>query len=429
MQIKTVTKISDIPQHLWQADSPFTSQAYWRALEDNALIGEATDWDSRYVLVYDANQAIAMLPIFIKSHHQGEYVFDQAWARAFYQYGINYYPRLVTSVPFTPVVGHRIWLAPDVALNTKIIQAFNQAITTLAQQLNASSWHGLFINKEQKDQWHQSLKKGNTENPSIDHSVENQVLDNQVLERHGCQFLWHNQAIDQQPFSHFDDFLAKLTAKKRKNIRAERRKVAKAGIHCQWKLGDPSVVNDRFTDLNVLTTPITDDDWQTFFQCYVMTYAVRGQQPYLTLDFFKQLAKSMPEHLALAQAVNKAGDVIACALFFYDNPQKSKAKLYGRYWGALADIDCLHFELCYYQGISFAIALGLPLFDPGTQGEHKLIRGFEPTISHSLHKVFVPAFIPAIANFCKLEQVDIANYAIEARQALPFKNDDYSHRI
>lgn len=402
MQTHIFPSLADTPDTLWQQpDSPFTSHAYWQALEDNQLIGKGTDWDSRYIVISEHDAPVAMLPVFIKEHHQGEYVFDHAWANAFHRYGINYYPRLVTSVPFTPVVGQRIWLAEGVKLTHEIIEALDDAINELALELRAPSWHGLFIESEQAAQWQTECN---------------------LLERHGCQFLWHNQTFAGKAFTDFDDFLAKLTAKKRKNIRAERKKVMAQGITCQWKFGSPTK-RIQSLDIALSPDPISEADWKTFYHCYAMTYAVRGQQPYLSQAFFMQLAQRMPQHLALAQAVDEQGDVVACSLFFYDD-RSEVSTLYGRYWGALADVNFLHFELCYYQGISVAIALGLQYFDPGTQGEHKLIRGFEPVISHSLHKVFVPEFIPAINEFCTLEQADVAHYAKAAEAALPFKNTE-----
>lgn len=409
MQTRIFRQLTDTPKSLWDdSDSPFTSLTYWQALEDQKLIGKGSDWDNRYIVLLEHDEPVAMLPVFVKEHHQGEYVFDHAWANAFHRYGINYYPRLVTSVPFTPVVGQRIWLAKGVSLTPDMLNTIDAAINALAIELKAPTWHGLFIDAAQAESWQQTCH---------------------LMERHGCQFLWHNQTFDGKPFTDFDDFLAKLTAKKRKNIRAERRKVSEQGVTCQWKLGDTrsdylaSTSFSQHTDITVSAEPITPDDWKAFYHCYAMTYAVRGQQPYLSLAFFTQLADTIPEHLALAQAVDEEGDIVACSLFFYDaRPEVST--LYGRYWGALADVNFLHFELCYYQGISFAIALGLQHFDPGTQGEHKLIRGFEPVISHSLHKVFVPEFMPAIREYCELEKKDIAQYALAAKNALPFKQAD-----
>ena len=155
-----------------------------------------------------------------------------------------------------------------------------------------------------------------------------------------------------------------------------------------------------------------------------MTYAVRGQQPYLTLDFFKRLAATMPEHLMLAQALDANADIIASSLFLYDKPDSKNATLYGRYWGALGEYDSLHFELCYYQGIEFAIEQGLTYFDPGTQGEHKLIRGFIPTKTHSLHRIYDARFVPAISDFCAKDRMHMAQYREQAFAALPFNIDN-----
>lgn len=369
----------------WQLpDTPFMRFAFWQALADSQAIGEQAGWLPLYILIKasfskEKPKPVAVMPIFIKDHHQGEYVFDHAWADAYYRYGADYYPRLVTSVPFTPVTGERVWLAKGQSLHPEIWYTAQTAIKTLGAQVNASSWHGLFFDEK-------SL----------------QTLPTQIT-RYGCQFLWHNLNKDGEKFTNFDDFLAILTAKKRKSIKVERQKVARQGLSARLKLG-----ND-----------ITVTDWQIFYQCYAMTYFVRGRQPYLSQQFFEQIGQSMPEHLMLAQAIDKSGEIVACALFFYDHDT-----LYGRYWGCLAEYDSLHFELCYYQGIEFAIKQGLTYFDPGTQGEHKLIRGFIPTLSYSVHHIFEPRFEQAIADFCEAEREAVLNYYDEAKRALPF-NQDY----
>lgn len=374
------TQLDWITHGQWQLpNTPFMHVAFWQALTDAGLIGERSDWPVTYVQIFDATPTlIAVMPVFIKNHHQGEYVFDFSWAEAFERYGRNYYPRLVTSVPFTPVTGERIWVAQGESLNTAIYQTILQAIDELAQRCQAATWHGLFF--------------------SADSALKVQTLP-AICERISCQFLWQNRDIEGKKFSQFDDFLATLTAKKRKSINVERQKVIQQHLTCQLKLGHD----------------ISDNDWDVFYQCYAMTYLVRGRRPYLTLPFFRQLGHSMADHLMLAQAYNEHGEVVACSLFFYD-----KTTLYGRYWGCLAEYDCLHFELCYYQGIAFAIEQGLTYFDPGTQGEHKLIRGFYPVLTHSLHRVYDSAFAPAIAQFCDDEQQAILAYQADALSALPF---------
>lgn len=401
-------------QALWQTpDTPFMTFAFWQALIDTGAIGEAAGWLPIFIMIYRVNvdsvdslnsnneisvienaQPVAVMPVFVKGHHRGEFVFDHAWAEAYARYGVDYYPRLVTSVPFTPITGERFWLAEGECLNAEIIKTAMAGIDNLAQQVDASSWHGLFVTSE-----FAALAASTAKTQSIP-----------ILERQGCQFLWQNKNIvkNGQPFTDFDDFLATLRAKKRKTIRAERRKVAEQGIVCVRKCGNT----------------ISDDDWKTFYHCYVMTYAVRGQQPYLTADFFRALAESMPQHLMLAQAYDRSGEIIASSLFLYDAPDEDKkpltTTLYGRYWGALGDYDSLHFELCYYQGIEFAIEQGLSFFDPGTQGEHKLIRGFIPTTTHSLHRIYDARFVPAISDFCLQDRMRMAQYRKQAHAALPF---------
>lgn len=419
----------------WQTpDTPFMSFKFWQALIDTGAIGEASGWLPIYVVVHKSKSAdpLAVMPLFIKGHHRGEFVFDHAWAEAYARYGVDYYPRLVTSVPYTPITGQRLWLAEGVTLEKAILKAALQGVDNIAKQAAASSWHGLFVNDKLATlakEINQSAVdvhaieqrlEAESKNDSLKFdSVEKEALPSlsppqlPLLERQGCQFLWQNQnlANDGKPFNDFDEFLATLTAKKRKNIRAERKKVDKQGITCRLKLG----------------CDIRDEDWAAFYHCYVMTYAIRGQQPYLSAEFFTQLGKTMPEHLMLAQALDDTGEIIASSLFLYDDandPDNSHSTLYGRYWGALGEFDSLHFELCYYQGIEFAISQGLKYFDPGTQGEHKLIRGFVPTKTHSLHRIYDRRFIPAISDFCEQDSEYMAHYRQKAHDALPFNVDN-----
>ncbi|WP_457858944.1 GNAT family N-acetyltransferase [Psychrobacter pulmonis] len=426
----------------WQTpDTPFMTFEFWQALSETGAIGEQAGWLPIYILIYRPNetdnvidnnanddksnaaqpalssepigQPIAVMPVFIKGHHQGEFVFDHAWAQAYAQYGLDYYPRLVTSAPYTPVTGQRLWLAAGETLNTDILKTAIAGVDDIAQQVEASSWHGLFATSEMASIANASMPT----DTDIEMALNNQKnsgtvepIELPILERQGCQFLWQNKNVSQnnKQFADFEAFLGTFRAKKRKTVRAERRKVAEQGISCQRKCG----------------VAITAEDWQTFYHCYVMTYAVRGQQPYLTLDFFKRVAASMPEHLMLAQALDANGEIIASSLFFYDNPNSQNATLYGRYWGALAEYDSLHFELCYYQGIEFAIEQGLTYFDPGTQGEHKLVRGFVPTKTHSLHRIYDGRFVPAISNFCVKDRMHMAQYRKQAFAGLPFNIDN-----
>ncbi|MGM8897155.1 MULTISPECIES: GNAT family N-acetyltransferase [unclassified Psychrobacter] len=415
----------------WQLpDTPFMSFAFWQALIDTHAIGEQAGWLPIFVLVYrtddvghkatidtiiepvDIAQAVAVMPVFVKNHHRGEFVFDHAWAQAYAQYGLDYYPRLVTSSPYTPITGQRLWLAAGETLDTNIVKMIMAGVDDIAQQVGASSWHGLFVTPELAKLAMSAMPAHNVSDPAqITHTeIEALTANNPILERQGCQFLWQNKDLlqDGKPFTDFDTFLTTLTARKRKNIRAERRKVIAQGIRCVRKCGDE----------------ITEADWKAFYHCYVMTYAVRGQQPYLKEAFFMALAKQMPECLLLVQAYDTNDEIIASSLFLYDKPHSDNATLYGRYWGALGEYDSLHFELCYYQGIEFAIEQGLTHFDPGTQGEHKLIRGFIPTKTHSLHRIYDPRFAPAIADFCAKDRLQMARYRQQAHDALPFNIDN-----
>jgi len=428
----------------WQTpDTPFMSFAFWQALTDTGAIGEQAGWLPIFILVHrvaddttnsadstdtlvdnaveNTLQPVAVMPVFIKGHHRGEFVFDHAWAEAYARYGVDYYPRLVTSAPYTPITGQRIWLAKGEILSEDILKTAITGIDDIAQQVGASSWHGLFVTSELASIATTSMPTEIDVELAIaaqENGGESIAIETPIFERQGCQFLWQNKDLlnDSKPFADFDAFLMTLKAKKRKTIRAERRKVAEQGISCQRKCGDA----------------ISDADWKAFYHCYVMTYAVRGQQPYLTIDFFMALAASMPEHIMLAQALDASGEIIASSLFLYDRPDSdnvnadvdNNATLYGRYWGALGEYDSLHFELCYYQGIEFAIEQGLISFDPGTQGEHKLVRGFIPTTTHSIHRIYDPRFVPAIGDFCSRDRMHMAQYRQQAFEALPFNADN-----
>ncbi|WP_410209224.1 GNAT family N-acetyltransferase [Aquirhabdus sp.] len=380
--IKVVDSVSHFPNHLWQGQStPFMQRAFWLALEDSDAVGQHAGWYAQHLMLYRDDQPIAALPLFAKTHNRGEYVFDHAWAQAYARHGLEYYPRLVTSVPFTPVTGSRILLADGFQLDDVLPQLL-QGIKALAQQMGASSWHGLFLDQSFLDSAAQ-----------LEHSPS--FASQKLARRSNVQFLWENK-----PYTDFADFLSVLTAKRRKSIRVERDKVTAQGISCRWLEGGV----------------ISEEDWFFFYRCYQNTYHIRGQKPYLRLDFFKQLGTTMPDSLALNIAYDRDQAPIAAALFF-----KDEQTLYGRYWGTIRDVDSLHFEVCYYQGIEYAICNHLRWFDPGTQGEHKLIRGFAPVYTHSLHWLAEPAFMDAVSDFVVREREGVKAYFEEAVGSLPFK--------
>lgn len=380
--IEVVESMRHVPDHFWSTQStPFMQRAFWLALEESAAIGAQAGWFGQHLMLYQADQLVAVLPLFVKTHNRGEYVFDHAWAQAYARHGLDYHPRLVTSVPFTPVTGSRVLLANNVLL-ADVLPTLLHGIQALAQKFSASSWHGLFLDSSFL-QAYQAATLSDSKTPKL-------------AERINVQFLWENKN-----YSDFAAFLDVLTAKRRKSIRVERDKVAAQGMSCHWLEGQT----------------ISQDDWRFFYQCYQNTYFIRGQKPYLKLEFFTQLGATMPDSLALIIAQDDNKNPVASALFF-----KDEQTLYGRYWGAIRDVDSLHFEVCYYQGIEYAIQQNLGWFDPGTQGEHKLIRGFEPVLTHSMHWLSEPAFMAAVTDFTLRERVGVEAYFEEAKGCLPYKN-------
>lgn len=373
MTVRVLTSINEAPATLWAAapDYPFLRLPFLLALEETGAVSPATGWEARHLLLEEGGEVRALLPLYRKHHSRGEYVFDHAWAEAYQRYGLPYFPRLVTSIPFTPVPGPRCLLAGGLTLGDVGKELFD-AIRHQVQAEGASSWHGLFLPPE----W-QAL-----------------VAQEQLALRLGCQFAWEDEG-----FGDFEGFLASLNSKRRKNLKRERRQVAESGIRCRWLQG---------SEIDAAT-------WDFFYDCYARTYALRGQRPYLSPAFFRRIGQTMPENLALVLA-EQNGEPVAAALFFQDSNT-----LYGRYWGAQADIPCLHFEVCYYQGIDYCLQRGLRHFDPGTQGEHKLMRGFRPTLTYSAHWLAEPAFMDAVQHFVTEEAEYVRRYQADAEEHLPFR--------
>jgi predicted N-acyltransferase len=359
----------------WLEDSadPFLQPAFLAALESSGAVGSGTSWQPAHLLFSNHGRPAALLPLYRKSDSRGEYVFDHAWASAYGRHGLTYYPKLVTSIPFTPVPGPRLLLAGGESLTSwlpTVIQAVQEAC--IAQQ--CSGWHGLFV----EDDWLP---------PAADAGL---------ARREGCRFHWSNPG-----YRDFDDFLENLTSKKRKDIKRERRRIAEQGVQCRLLSGKE----------------IGPDAWEFFYSCYERTYLEHGQHPYLNREFFEAIAAAMPHHLSLILAADRDGPM-ASALFFHGGHT-----LYGRYWGSLRRADGLHFEVCYYQGMELALRLGLRDFDPGTQGEHKLLRGFAPKATYSLHWLCEPAFQTAIGRFVSEESREMAAYRKAAEQALPYRQN------
>lgn len=376
MQIDFVNSIHAISASEWNGlindDYPFVRHEFFSALEDSGSTTAASGWQAHHLLLRDKGELVAALPLFIKSHSYGEYVFDWAWVDAYQRYGERYYPKLVSAIPFTPCYGTRLLLSSHRSVDD-YLPTIVKAIQARATALNASSWHCLF--------------------PAAD--LGNRLNDLGVNTRLGCQFHWFNHG-----YTGFDDFLARMSSRKRKNINKERHHIAQQNFKFIVKEG-----ND-----------ISEADWDFFNQLYQLTYLKRsGHTGYLQRDFFHLLGQRLPKNLLLIIA-QRHGEAVAASLYLRDSNT-----LYGRYWGCREEFDFLHFETCYYQGIDYAIAQGLQRFDGGAQGEHKIQRGFEPIITRSNHWIAHADFSTAINNFIREEKSDIEAYQKAAHKHLPFK--------
>lgn len=375
LKVNCINRMAELDAAQWNAlagsDYPFLRYEFLNALEQSGAVSPHTGWQARHLLVTEDDVLLAVMPLYLKSHSWGEYVFDQAWAQAYQQHGLEYYPKLLSAIPFTPCQGPRLVIKSGIAFEA-IVDVLLQAIKQLADQHNMSSWHCLFPEPQLREQLQAS----------------------HLIMREDVQFQWFNRGYQQ-----FEEFLATLTVSKRKMIKRERRKVSEQGIGLR----------------QIFDKDITDADWQAFYRFYALTYLKRRSQPYLNLTFFQQLAASMPEQLLLIMAI-KQDQPVAASLFFVGSDT-----LYGRYWGCEQDYDALHFEACYYQGIDYCITQGLQRFDSGAQGEHKIARGFEPVSSYSAHWIRDPRFSQAIADFVKRERTHISHYKASAAEFLPFK--------
>lgn len=379
LQIRFLESITEIEGTHWNKlagnSSPFLKHEFLSALETTGCTNRETGWQPNHVAAYDElGSLIAAMPLYQKFNSYGEYVFDWSWADAFTSNGVQYYPKFLTAIPFTPSVGPRILISSGFEHET-VIDKLIAAVRQRAEELDVSSWHVLFPTES-----------------------ESEMLTNRGLKaREGCQFHWFNR-----DYVDFDDFLDAMSSRKRKNIRKERQTVAQQGIRFVTLEGDE----------------IDEKVWKHFYVFYQSTYLVRGMQGYLSEEFFLQIAKTMPENLFLILA-KLDEQIIAGALFFHDGK-----KLYGRYWGSLEEYQFLHFETCFYQGIDYCIENGLEQFDAGAQGEHKIQRGFEPVRTLSNHWIRHPAFSEAVDDFLEREKIHVRRYRDEASTLLPFRKTD-----
>ena len=381
-KVETVAGISKIPQKIYEniwnlspSKTPFTKWEFLVAMEITGCVGEKTGWVPRPLLVYDENSILCgIAPRFAKFHSYGEYVFDWAWANAIENSGKSYYPKWLIASPFSPIPGTKI-LSRDKESKINILNILIEE--TIVNKF--SSVHLLFGDESELD-----IGK-----------------DIGWLRRYGVQFQWKNRS-----FTSFEDFLKNLSQKKRKKIKAERRKVSEANVRCKMIQGNE----------------ITDHHWDFFYECYERTYFEHGNAPYLNRDFFSFVAEKMPNHFAICIAEKiKEKKYIASSLFMLGEENNSTIA-YGRYWGAIERVSCLHFEVSYYAPIEWAINRGIARIEGGAQGEHKLARGFEPNQTGSIHWIYDNRFKDAVAKFLIREGIGVENYLSELNERNPFQN-------
>lgn len=365
--------------------TPFMRHAYLCALHESGSACVETGWEPRFVTVHDDSGLVAAAAMYLKDHSMGEYVFDWAWANAYQQHRVPYYPKAVVAVPFTPVPGSRL-LARDAQARAALVQA----LVGLGKEWGLSSLHLLF-------------------GADDDITACGQLG---LMLRHTVQFHWSNMPGG---YTDFDAFLSSLSQDKRKKIRQERRKVSEAGVTFRHSEG----------------SQISAQDWAFFYSCYERTYLEHGNAPYLSPDFFERMAREMPENWLLFVA-ERHGRPIASSLIAIGESATTPANTtrreiekvaYGRYWGALERVDCLHFEACYYQPLQWCIRQGYQRFEGGAQGEHKMARALLPVKTTSAHWIAHPQFSDAIAKFLQREDSGIANYMEDLHSRNPFRGD------
>ncbi|ORU92437.1 MAG: hypothetical protein A6F70_02655 [Cycloclasticus sp. symbiont of Bathymodiolus heckerae] len=380
MNVKLLHSISAISATDWNTlfntSNPFIQHAFLATLEQSQCCNTKTGWRPQHIVVTQQGQLIAAMPCFLKSHSSGEYVFDHAWANAYQQHGLNYYPKLLSAIPFTPSTGPRLAFSNNIQSTHEklhIIKTIDQAIRDKFTNNELSGWHMLFPES----------------------ALSTLLKQSGWAQRIGIQYHWFNK-----DYTSFDHFLSALKSRKRKAIRKERAAIKQQGIATRVITG----------------TDISEELMSQFYRFYHLTYLKRsGQQGYLNLVFFHLLLKSMPHNLVMICAL-KGDQLIGAALCFKDD-----TTLFGRYWGCEQEYDFLHFEVCYYQGIEFCIQQKLSRFDSGAQGEHKISRGFQPIKTYSNHSISNPEFKSAINNFLTEETQHVNAYIEHLTPSLPFK--------
>ncbi len=354
---------------------PFLRHHFLLGMEATGCTTADSGWQPCHLILRGGERAVAALPLYLKSHSYGEYVFDWSWANAWQQQGLDYYPKLVAAIPFTPATGPRLCHLPELDTDTAWGITLG-ALEQFAREQGISSWHLLFPVEE----------------------VSELLRKRGIAQRRSVQFHWFNDG-----YTCFDDFLGTFNSRKRKTLKRERRRIQEQGLSLKTLVGNQ----------------ISADDWVLFYRFYQFTYAKRsGHGGYLTHEFFTEVAAAMGEQVIMVMASHE-GEAIAAALYF-----RGEDTLYGRYWGCAREFDALHFEACYYRGIEYCIAEGIGRFDPGAQGEHKIQRGFRPVETFSNHWIADPRLSAAVGDFTRREQPHTQAYLRETTALLPFKLQD-----
>ena len=378
MHTSVVTSIHDIPARDWNRISgtghPFLRYEFLAALETHGCVGEAQGWIPQHIVAFDDGELVGIVPLYLKDNSYGEFVFDWAWADAYHRAGLAYYPKLVAAIPYTPVTGARLLVHPA-RDRAAVCSALIDRAQLLMEETHASSLHWLFSNETDTATL---VAKG-------------------LLRRTGCHFHWHNEG-----YASFDDFLSRLSSRKRKKIRRERRHVAEAGVRMEIVPGSEA----------------SSEQWQAMHFFYRTTFLKKSGMPTLTLAFFEEISRTMGEQLVLVFASHAQRPVAGAIMLRGDNA------LYGRHWGCLEEFNSLHFEACYYQGIEYCIENRLALFEPGAQGEHKISRGFLPSYTWSAHQLVNEQFSEAIQRYLLQEHEMMVDYHDDLMQTSPFRKTE-----
>jgi len=367
--------LQEISPVAWQAlagTHPMLDYRFLHAFESSAAVGQQTGWIPYHLAVFAGEQLVAAAPCYIKTHSYGEYVFDWAWADAYEQAGGQYYPKLISAIPFSPVTGPRLLVHPDFPEPQVLAKAMLTQMRTLCE---AQAWSGLHV-------------------LFPDEACATVCAAAAGLRRNGVQFRWENLG-----YADWEAFLATLSRDKRKKIRQERNKVAQQGVHCRELSGHE----------------VSQAELALFYKCYCNTYHRHGSSPYLPLAFFERISGEMPDQFRLFIATQDGEDIAASVCILGDDT------LYGRYWGSLREVSCLHFELCYYQPQLFCIRQGIRYFEGGAQGVHKLARGFAPYVTCSYHWLSHPDFHQSVARFLNREAGTMQAYVDELEERSPYK--------